>query len=206
VGEEAYCYGIAADAATPMVLLAVRMWELSSCSRTGLPTQAGGIPPTVLDGCVLDTRAGIAAVGVNYAPDAKDMVIHVADLRTGATRAFPTRDPASRDPYAGEVASLGLAADGSLVSGGEEGVFRWDLATGERTRIFGEAHEDHRVMLNASGTAMVALVSQPWPSEVLVIDLLTGAQRRITSHGDTVVAAAMDATGTGSPPAMPTAS
>jgi len=42
---------------------------------------------------------------------------------------------------------------------------------------------------------MVALVFQPWPSELLVIDLLTGTQRRITSHGDTVIAAAMDATG-----------
>jgi hypothetical protein len=194
LGDQYYCYGIAADAATPTLLAAAPDVGAFLVQPNGAPPRRlEGIPPTVLHGCVLDTRAGIAAVGVNYAPDARDMVIHVADLRTGAIRRFSTRDPGSRDPGAGKVTSLGFASDGSLVAGGEGGISRWDLATGERTRIESGVKGD--VALSRSGSSMIALVSGAASREVLVVDLLTGARRHITSHGDSVMAVAMDATG-----------
>ena len=90
--------------------------------------------------------------------------------------------------------SLSFAADGSLMSGGEGGVYRWDLASGERIRICGEPGGWGLVESSGSGRSVIA-GCQRQTADVLVVDPLTGVQRRISSHGDTVSAVAIDARG-----------
>jgi len=149
-----------------------------------------GIPATCLQPAALDTRLGLAAAADGYAPESG--AIHVVDLGSGTTRSFPLRDREDRAPYSGGVVSLGFAADGSLFAGGEGGVDRWDLATGERTTVCGGVGNYGEVSMNRTGRSAIA---QCPDYSVLVVDPLSGAQRRITSHGDAVRSVAMDATG-----------
>jgi WD40 repeat protein len=196
LGADYFCYSIAADATSPSLLIAAPVTGAFLVRPDGTPPKKlAGIPPTVLDGAARNTRAGLAAVGVNYAPDAKDMVIHLAHLDSGTTRAFPTRDPASRGPFTGNANSLGFAADGSLVSGGRDGVYRLDLATGARSKLCDAARRLASVALNRSGDSMIALLGDGPPREILIVDPVTGTERRITSHTDAATAVAMDGAG-----------
>jgi hypothetical protein len=129
------------------------------------PRKLEGIPPAILFASALDTRAGLAALGVNYASESKEMVIYVADLRSGETRSFPLRQGETQNPFADGVDTLAIAADGSLLSGSYEGVERWDLATGTKTRACGEPGMGtlgrySQVAVDASGAAVLAL---GWP-------------------------------------------
>ncbi len=199
LGGDYFCYGISADSETQDLLVTAPLMGAFLVRPDGTaPRKLEGIPPTVLWGGALDTRARLVAVGVNFAPEAKDMVIHVADLRSGTVRTLATRDPADQNPFGGSVGSLGFAADGSLVSGGEGGVYRWDLSTGTRARLTGGSGQMSVVALNGRRDNMVAVTSKPRDpdsSEVLIIDPTKGTQRRVSSHGRRVSAVAMDASG-----------
>ncbi len=139
LGNEYWCFDIAADATSNTLLVAAPETGAFLVEADGAaPRKLEGIPPAILYASALDTRAGLAAVGVNYASESKDMVIYVADLRSGEIRSFPLREQQTQNPWASGVDSLAFAADGSLMSGSNEGVDRWDLETGERTRICGE--------------------------------------------------------------------
>ncbi len=198
LGEDYYCYSVSADPSTHDLLVVAPLLGAFLVRPDGAaPKRLAGIPPTVLWGGALDTRKGLAAVGVNFAPEPKDMVIHVADLTSGAVRSFPTRDPADPRPFAGEVESLGFTAGGDLISGGDGGVFRWDLKTGVRTALHPDAGRSGSVALNRAGTSMIVLLgpSRFAPGSAFVVNLTDGKHRRLSSHGDAVTAVAIDASG-----------
>jgi WD40 repeat protein len=157
------------------------------------PRRLEGVPPRCLQPAALDTRLGLAAAADGWAPEPG--ALHIVELESGATRSFPLRDPESRDSFEGSLTSLGFGADGSLMSGGDGGVYRWDLSTGERTRICGEGTWSD-VAVSRSGRTMIAACDRNNPSgPVIVMDLVTGARHRVTSHEKDVVAVAIDAAG-----------
>ncbi len=201
LGEEHWCFDIAADATTNTLLVAAPETGAFLVEADGAaPRKLEDIPPAFLYASALDTRAGLAAVGVHYASDSKDMAIHVADLRSGAVRSFPLREQQTQNPWASGVDSLAFAADGSLLSGSNEGVDRWDLETGERTRICGQGAKFtggrySEVAVSGSGRSMIADCWDGQTSRLLVSDPSSDSWRRITSHGNGVSAVAMDATG-----------
>jgi DNA-binding winged helix-turn-helix (wHTH) protein/WD40 repeat protein len=195
LGEEGYlCQGIAADATSQGLLVAT----VGSGAFVAYPDRAAllrlqGVPPRCLQPAALDTRLGLAAAADGWAPEPG--ALHVVELESGATRSFPLRDPQSRDSVEGALTSLGFGADGSLMSGGNRGVYRWDLSTGERTRINCEGKWSD-VALSRSGRTMIAVCDRFNPSgPVIVMDVATGAQHRVTSHERGVVAVAIDAAG-----------
>ena len=201
LGEEHWCFDIAADATTNTLLVAAPETGAFLVEADGAaPRKLEDIPPAFLYASALDTRAGLAAVGVHYASDSKDMAIHVADLRSGAVRSFALREQQTQNPWASGVDSLAFGADGSLLSGSNEGVDRWDLETGERTRICGQGAKFtggrySEVAVSGSGRSMIADCWDGQTSRLLVSDPSSDSWRRIMSHGYRVSAVAMDATG-----------
>jgi WD40 repeat protein len=201
LGEEYWCFDIAADATSDHLLVAAPGTGTVLVEPDGATSRKlEGTPAKVLFTGALDTRAGLAAIGVYWADEAKDMAIHVVDLGSGANRTFPLREGDTQDPWAGGIDSLGFVADGSLMSGGDGGVFRWDLATGARTRVCGEAGQLSEgqyslVATSGSGRSMIAGCWDGQATRVLVVDPATGVGRHIPSHGNAISAVAMDATG-----------
>ncbi|PWB79054.1 MAG: hypothetical protein C3F15_00410 [Holophagae bacterium] len=196
LGEEYWCVGIAADATSQTLLVAAPELGAFLVQPDGTtPHKLQGVPPTTLYSTALDTRAGLAAVGVSAAFAAKEMAIHVVDLGSGATRTLQLLDHESVSIYESNVCSLGIAADGSLISGGDGGVYRWNAASGERTRVCGGDGLWGEMAASRSGRNMIAGCWDDKDHELLVVDLVTGAERRITSHGEAVTVMAMDATG-----------
>jgi WD40 repeat protein len=194
LGEAYYCQGIAADATSQGLLVAT----VGSGAFVAYPDGAAarrldGVPPRCLQPVALDIRLGLAAAGDGWAPEPGGL--HVVELASGATRSFPLRDPQSRDSFEGGLTSLGFTADGSLMSGGDGGVYRWDLSTGARTRICGEGTWSD-VAVSRSGRTMIAVCDRNNPSDpVIVMDLTTGFQHRVSSHEKYIVAVAIDAAG-----------
>ena len=206
LGHEYWCFGVAADASSPALLVAAPNTGAFLVQPDNVaPRQLVRVPAPGLYTGALNTRVGLAAVGVNFASESKDMALYVVDLESGDTRSFPLREGEGLNPYAGQVTSLGFAADGSLISGGDGGISRWDVATGERTRISSAALGFCNIAMSRSERSMIAVCSPgqiagdygsgAQASQVLVIDPATGSERRITSHGETVTAVATDATG-----------
>ena len=194
LGEGYLCQGIAADATGSGVLVATMGLGAYLVEPDGAPPRRlEGVPPRCLQPAALDTRLGLAAAADGWAPEPG--ALHIVELESGATRSFPLRDPESRDSFEGGLTSLGFTADGSLMSGGDGGVYRWDLSTGERTRICGEGTWSD-VALSRSGRTMIAVCDRNNPSDpVIVMDLTTGSQHRVSSHEKYIVAVAIDATG-----------
>jgi len=194
LGEEDYCWAVAADATSPSLLVAGPELGAFLVEPDGAaPRKLGGVPPTNLLAAALDTRTGLAAVGESDNPPARG-TIYVVDLGSGATRSMSPHEGDAEDLAVG-VFTLGFAADGVLISGGLESVDRWDLATGKPTRICGEAGGLSDFSLSSSGRSMIARCWDGQTTQVLVIDPITGSRRRILSHGDAVFPVAMDATG-----------
>lgn len=194
LGEEYLCQGIAADATGSKVLVATMGLGAFLVEPDGAPPRRlEGVPPRCLQPAALDTRLGLAAAADGWAPEPG--ALHIVELGSGTTRSFPLRDPESRDSFEGGLTSLGFGADGSLMSGGDGGVYKWDLSTGERTRICGEGTWSD-VAVSRSGRTMIAACDRSDPSgPVIVMDLSTGTQRRVASHEQDVNAVAIDATG-----------
>ncbi|PWB69545.1 MAG: hypothetical protein C3F15_14895 [Holophagae bacterium] len=187
------CMDVASDAASPGLLVAAP--ELGAFlvePEGGASRKLEGVPPVVLTAAALDTRAGLAAVGQSSASEPG--TIYIVDLGSGATRSVSLRGGNAQDPVQ-EVYYLGFAAGGSLIVGSGRGVYRWDIATGESSAICSEAGWWGGVALSRSGRSMVAVCLEGETRPVLVVDPISGSRRRISSHGDGVYSAAMDATG-----------
>jgi WD40 repeat protein len=96
--------------------------------------------------------------------------------------------------------SLQFTKDGHLLSGGDEGLVRWDLVTGESETLFEEAvagfavnSGETRVLLSQAGSERASLV--PYGRAVF-LDLMTGLTTPLAAHGDRVTTVATDAGGT----------
>jgi len=156
----------------------------------------------------LDTRAGLAVVAPHYASEPKDKAILVADLRSGDTRSFPLRERETQNPWADGVDTLAIAADGSLLSGSVEGVERWNLATGKKTRVSARPEWAAREVQPGRGRRFGrTVIAGCWDGQIttlLVGDSSSADLGRITTHGDDISAVAMDPAGSASPPATRT--
>ncbi len=194
LGERYLCQGIAADATSQGLLVAT----VGSGAFVAYPDRAALLR---LDG----VRRGVSSRPlstpgwVSQPPPMDGRRSRVRSMSSiwGRVRPgrSPLRDPQSRDSFEGSLTSLGFTADGSLMSGGDGGVYRWDLSTGERTRICGEGTWSD-VAVSRSGRTMIAVCDRNNPSDpVIVMDLTTGAQHRVTTHEKGVVAVAIDAAG-----------
>jgi len=201
LGVDYWCHDIAGDATSNTLLVAAAGTGAFLVGPDGAaPRRLEGVPPTILMATALDTRAGLAAVAPNYASEPKDMAIHVADLRSGETRSFPLRERETQSPWADGVDTLAIAADGSLLSGSVEGVERWNLETGKKTRVCGEAGMGSngrysQVAVDASGASMIAGCWDGQITTLLVGDSSSAHLRRIATHGDAVSAVAIDPAG-----------
>lgn len=100
---------------------------------------------------------------------------------------------------------LRFAHDGRLLSAGQGGIRRWDLATGASERLVGEPGTTASLDVGRGGRRLVAVVGRAGSASqaqalgqpmVLVIDLVTGEQRTIAGHGSELTRAiATDAAG-----------
>jgi DNA-binding winged helix-turn-helix (wHTH) protein/WD40 repeat protein len=188
-----FCLDVAADATSPSLLVAAPEVGAFLVEPDGSAARKlVGVPPAVLSAAALDMRGGLAAVGGKSRSERA--TVYIVDLGSGATRSEPLDCPDAQD-RACYVNSLDFAADGSLIVGSGVGVHRWDLATGERSEIRGEAYSWNGLALSSSGRSMIALSSDGEIVQPIVVDLATGSRRRITSHGGAVLCVAMDPTG-----------
>jgi WD40 repeat protein len=196
-----FCYGVAASPDTDEVLVAAPLSGAFVVRLNGTPPKKlDGVPPTVLAAAALGPLGRLAAIGVNFAPDARDMVIHVVDRSTGKVTRLATRDPDNADAFGGNVRSLAFLGDGDLVSAGEGGVFRWNLRTGQRSRLAGRPGHLSTVAVSRDGGSVLSLTAAKRRSsdpsgEARFIDLATGVSRDIRSHGEAITAVALDARG-----------
>jgi len=125
LGVDYWCHDIAADATSNTLLVAAAGTGAFLVGPDGAaPRRLEAIPPSILMASALDTRAGLAVLGVNYASESKDMALHVTDLRSGESRSYPLRQGETQNPWEGGVDTLAIAADGCLLSGSFEGVER----------------------------------------------------------------------------------
>jgi WD40 repeat protein/DNA-binding winged helix-turn-helix (wHTH) protein len=202
LGVDYWCFDIAADSTTDTLLVAAAGTGAFLVRPDGAPPRKlEAIPPSILMASAIDTRAGLAAVAPHYASESKDKAIFIADLRSGETRSVSLLQGETRNPWEGGVDTLAFAADGTLLSGRVDGVERWNLVTGKRTRICGEAGRGSngrysQVAVSASGRSMIAGCWDGQITTLLVGDSSSGtALSRITSHGDAISAVGMDPAG-----------
>jgi WD40 repeat protein len=188
-----FCMDVAVDATTPSLLVAApEVGAFLVEPDGGAARKLEGVPPSVLAAAALDTRGGHAAVG--GATGSELGMVYIVDLGTGATRSVSLC--ADAQDMSCVVGSLEFAADGSLIVGSGLGVQRWDLATGESSEIRGKTSDRWSSLgLSSSGRSMIALRSDGEITQPIVVDLVTGARRRIASHGTAVYTVAMDRTG-----------
>ncbi len=152
-------------------------------------------------GAAYDPTGRLLATATAGADSPERQLLQVLDLETGERTELPLAAGAAEEAFDrvdGGIATLHFAADGTLYSGGDGGIRRWDLTTGSSELVL--ACEKWCWMF-PSGDGKQALVAsgEPWAEAtgLLTIDLETGATRTVRSHGDRFksFAAAMDPSG-----------
>ena len=92
--------------------------------------------------------------------DLREGVIRVVDLESGEVRAFTSRS--RRQPPAGPLWGFAFTWDGHLLSGGEEGIFRWDPASGKPTAVFDTPGRNANIIgATRDGRWLTVLVGDP---------------------------------------------
>jgi WD40 repeat protein len=197
------CYGVAVDPAGEQVLVAATTYGAVLAPLGGGPGRAlTRVPSTEsILAAALDAEGRWAAVASNYSSDLKDRLLHLVDLRTGTSRAFPLPGAKADLPFSG-LQGLRFAQDGRLYSAGYGGLHRWDPETGENQAL--HRAPCLRVDIGAKGTLLVAACkpeepggTRAWPEypflsfELFAFDLKTGARRCISTHGVAISAVAL---------------
>ncbi len=77
------------------------------------------------------------ALASNYAAASERLEMLVVDVPSGAVQVLPLRKEPSPDPYLGGVISVAFSLDGSLLTAGEGGIRRWNLAAGTNEVLAG---------------------------------------------------------------------
>jgi WD40 repeat protein len=164
-------------------------WHGSGSPRTSAYLVAtDGAPPHLLtrfassgiQAMALDREGRRLALATGTADPPESPLVRILDLRTGTVRDFPVEAASGAAP----IRSLAFAADGALVSGGEGGVQRWDMETGERRTVLAAGFAV--ISVSADGRRLVAATFEGRDigpdAENVVVDLGTGARRTITTH------------------------
>jgi WD40 repeat protein len=125
--------------------------------------------------------------------------LEIIDLQTRQIMAYPLTD--ARDPEdiwssEGGVCTLCFDHDGSLLTCGNGGIYRWDIHTGEHELIYADANCcDGPVSMENRSLFVYSYESQDWKfSDPKLLDLDSGTVRPLDVFGGNV--ALLDATGT----------
>jgi WD40 repeat protein len=157
------------------------------------------------------TAFGVAGVS---AEDDGERALRVWDLHSGEQRRFdlpegsrsPTEEgePTSQeDQYDRAVHGLAFVGESTLYSGGDGGIYRWDLESGTHERVFA-ARPGHALTMRLDARGRTALVRQ-WPTKhdmgcraAELVDIETGTARALPEFGECVSfrALALDPSGT----------
>jgi WD40 repeat protein len=149
-------------------------------------------------------RAGTTvAVAPMYAADARDMVLQVLDLASGAERRIPLRPEGSGGGSAYGAYSLAFRDDGRLLMAGPGGLRLWDLASRTAERWSWDERSFAVAATDASGQTTVALLGELSANRLQLHDprlLVLGPDgrvtRRIVTHGSSLgPTVALDAAG-----------
>jgi WD40 repeat protein len=151
---------------------------------------------------LIDAAGRKVAVGSTYSGTDQDMVIETLDLVTGERRAVPLRSQGSDHGYASSAYYLKRLADGRVLVAGDNGIRRWDPATGALDRLLWGTRFA-AIDTDRTGRTIVALVGELSSSrlrlsnpEVLMIDADGRTLREITGHGNALTpTVAVDAEG-----------
>jgi WD40 repeat protein len=156
-----------------------------------------------LSGIAFDDARHRMAVGSNYAPGPEELSMFVVDLGSGARKVLRQRAGPTDDPYAGNVEDAVFATDGSLITGGDGGVKRWNVEDGTATILYGgpgrfaslAASRDRRRVVALVGTNLGGFVALG-TAETVLFDLERGSHRVLPVRGSRLThAVALDAAG-----------
>lgn len=146
-------------------------------------------------GIAFDPSGRTAVMNFASMQDRSKHVLDVVDLASGSIRSFPSAidEDDSVSPSGATVRwdSLAFSANGTLYSAGAGGVWRWDLTNGARHLIEGGPSRGASMAMSGDGKTMLAAIGQtatpgePYVrnAELLVIDVVSGRRRKITTHG-----------------------
>jgi WD40 repeat protein len=165
-----------------------------------LVPSSGGAPRKLLDypsqkialgHAAFDAAGERLAVVTIYSPDASGKLVYVIDSRSGSVRQLPAPPSAPGIGLQGQMRGVGFTADGDVVTAGDGGIRRWNLASGSGPTIAGGSGTFAMVAISADGRTAAATMGKDFndnvtirDSHVRVLDLDTGAQRVIRSHGN----------------------
>jgi WD40 repeat protein len=132
-----------------------------------------------------------AALTTHYAAESRFMRLFQMDMESGEIQSIQLRGDEEQDPWKGGQRAAGYTWDGRIVTAGDGGTRIWDPATGKLEVLAGGPGTFGVMALNQSGTRLVASLGTDYRdlvfisnSRLLVIDLKSGEQREIHSHGD----------------------
>jgi WD40 repeat protein len=206
LGAEHFAYGVAwAPSGRELALNAPLLGVYLVPVAAGAPRKILDYPsPKVALGHLAFDAAGRRLAVVSYySPEASGKSAYIIDMTSGSAQTLPLSPAGSGGGFEGQTRAVGFAPDGQLVTAGAGGIRRWDLATGVATTLFGGPGKFATFAMTADGRIVVAVTGRDFDdmvtirdSEVRLLDLETGAQRVIRSHGDRLsIAVATDPAG-----------
>ena len=190
-----YCYGVAADPRGEALVV------VSPFLGAYLIPGEGGPPRKLLDfahrriavsAVAFDPRRRRLAVASHYADTREEMLLYVLDLESGTTETVRLREPGGRDPWAAGVRVLRFDGEGRVLAGGDGGIRRWRpgaaleaIVAAPGASVVFDASVDGRTLVVVQGRWNLGSATFT-DAEVFVLDVVTGARRRIATHGQTL--------------------
>ena len=166
--------------------------------------RGGGVGySATMGGVALDPVRPQAVMSTFTADSSEGLVLRVWDLESGDEQAWPLKNSPADPEQSGHdygAYNLRFDRDGQLYSAGGGGVDRWDTETGARSNLVAsttarlEISPDRRYLLVLAGDDFVDYFNLG-RTRLLLIDLETGSQREIETHGSNLLSVAFDSTG-----------
>jgi WD40 repeat protein len=156
-------------------------------------------PTTGILGVAIDPDGRRVAATALRGP-AKDKVIRVWDLETEEVWTLGPTEQAG-EGFAGQNLGLRFLPDGSLLSAGDGGLRRWDLASGSR-EVLASSHPQSHLAVSKDGRTAAYVATNHGDSgaesrqiesvSLAIMDLATRKTRIVPSHGSRIMPLEMD--------------
>lgn len=145
----------------------------------------------------------MVAIASHYAAEATDLRLFLVDLDSTQVRSLPLRNSEDSNPWQGGIRTVLFDPEGRVVFAGDGGVRRWDPETDTVELLLGGPGTFAGAAMDPAGRRIVANVGSAFEefvhlrdSSVQVLDLETGNQRTIHTHGSHLtLAVALDPAG-----------